>query len=83
MGLPFAPSVPGPGRNVVVVVLAMLWQWDCLSVSLSSPRFAYDVYEGFQKKKQTLAVAVDLEDAYNRMQFKLLMELLVLHGVVL
>ena len=27
-------------------------------------RFAYDVYEGIQRKEQTLAVAVDLEDAY-------------------
>ena len=27
--------------------------------------FAY-VYEGFQRKEQTLSVAIDLEDAYNR-----------------
>ena len=45
--------------------------------------FAHDVYEGFQRKKQTLAVAVDLEDAYNRVQFKLLMELLMQYGVSL
>ena len=31
--------------------------------------FAYDVYEGFQSKEQTLAVAIDLEDAYNKVQF--------------
>ena len=42
----------------------------------NAARFAYDVYEGFQRKEQTLAVAVDLEDAYNRVQFKLLLELL-------
>ena len=36
-----------------------------------SAAFAYDVYEG------TLDVAVDLEDAYNRVQFKQLMDLLV------
>ena len=40
-------------------------------------QFAYDVYEGFQRKEQSLAVPVDLEDAYNRVQFKLLMKLLV------
>ena len=49
----------------------------------NAARFAYDVYEGFQRKEQTLAVAVDVEDAYNRVQFKLLMELLVQYGVSL
>ena len=49
----------------------------------NAARFAYDVYEGFQRKEQTLAVAVDLEDAYNRVQFELLMELLVQYGVSL
>ena len=43
--------------------------------------FAYDVYEGFQRKEQTVAVAINLEDAYNRVQFKLLMDLLIQHGV--
>ena len=47
----------------------------------NAARFAYDVYEGFQRKEQTLAVAVDLEDAHNRVQFKLLMELLWQYGV--
>ena len=45
--------------------------------------FAYDVYEGFQRKEQTVAVAIDLEDAYNRVQFKLLMDLLIQYGVSL
>ena len=49
----------------------------------NAARFAYDVNEGFQRKEQTLAVAVDLEDAYNRVQFKLLMELLRQYGVSL
>ena len=35
------------------------------------------------EKEQTLAVEVDLEDAYNRVQFKLLMELLRQYGVSL
>ena len=34
----------------------------------NTARFVYDVYEEFQRKEQTLAVAVDLEDAYNRVQ---------------
>ena len=42
----------------------------------NAARFAYDVYQGFQRKEQTLAVAVDLEDAHNRVQFKLQMEIL-------
>ena len=29
----------------------------------NAARFAYDIHEGFQRKEQTLAVAVDLEDA--------------------
>ena len=45
--------------------------------------FAYDVYEGYQRKEQTLAVTIDLEDAYNRVQFKLLIDLLVQYGVSL
>ena len=49
----------------------------------NAARFAYDVYEGFQRKEQTLDVEVDLEDAYNRVQFKLLMELLQQYGVSL
>ena len=48
----------------------------------NATRFAYDAYEGFQRKEHSLAVAVDLEDAYNKVQFKLLMEL-VQHGVSL
>ena len=43
--------------------------------------FTYDVYKGFKRKEQTVAVAIDLEDAYNRAQFKLLMDLLIQYGV--
>ena len=46
----------------------------------TTARVAYDGYEGFQMKQQTLAMAVDLEDAYNRLQFKLLLEILVQYG---
>ena len=45
--------------------------------------FVYDVYEGFQRKEQTLAVAIDLEDAYTRVPFRLLMDLFVQCGVSL
>ena len=45
--------------------------------------FAYDMYEGFQRKEQTVAVAMDLEDACNRVQFRLLMDLLVQVSLVL
>ena len=41
----------------------------------NTARFAYDVYKGFQRKEQTVAVAVYLEDAYSRVQFKLPIEL--------
>ena len=47
----------------------------------NAARFTYDVYEGFQRKEQTVAVAADLEDAYNRAQFKLLMELFAQYGI--
>ena len=46
-------------------------------------RCAYNVCDGFQRKKQTLAVAVDLEDAYDRVHFKLLMEYFVQYSVSL
>ena len=42
----------------------------------------YD-YEGFQRKKQTVAVAISIKDAYNRVQFKLLVDLLIQYGVSL
>ena len=45
--------------------------------------FSYDLYKQFKRKGQTLAVAVDLEDPYNRVQFKLLLELRVQYGVSL
>ena len=46
----------------------------------NAARFAYDFYERIQRKEQTLTTAINLEDAYNRVQFKLLMELLVQYG---
>ena len=33
--------------------------------------FAYDVYEGFQSKQETVAVAIDLKDAYNKVNFSI------------
>ena len=34
---------------------------------------ASDVYDAFERKEETLVVALDLEDAYNRVDFKILM----------
>ena len=31
---------------------------------------ASDVYDGFEKKEETIVIALDLEDAYNRVQFE-------------
>ena len=42
---------------------------------------ACDVYEGVRKKEKSLAAVVDLKDAYNKVKFKLLMELHVYCGV--
>ena len=43
--------------------------------------FACDVYKGFQKTEQTVAVVISLEDVYNRVQFKLLMNLLIVFSI--
>ena len=53
------------------------WTWE------NGAAFACDVYKGFQRKEQTVAVVISLEDAYNRVQFKLLMNLLIQYGVSL
>ena len=41
------------------------------------------MYEGFQRKEQTVAVTINLDDAYNRVQFKLLIDLFIQYGVSL
>ena len=38
---------------------------------------ASDVYDGFEKGEETLVAALDLEDAYNRVQFSVIMKTLV------
>ena len=35
-----------------------------------------DVYDGFERKEETVVVALDLEDAYNRVQYDILMRTL-------
>ena len=37
---------------------------------------ASDVYDAFERKEETLVVALDLEDAYNRVDYKILMRTL-------
>ena len=43
--------------------------------------FAYDTYEAFQQKEDTVAVALDLEDAYNRVTYERLMQILEDSGI--
>ena len=43
--------------------------------------FSFDVYEAFQRKEETLSVALDLEDAYNRVSFNTLIDILVSYEV--
>lgn len=38
---------------------------------------AYDIYEGFQQRKETVVTALDLEDAYNRVDYERLIDLLL------
>ena len=38
---------------------------------------ASDVYDAFEKKEETLVVALDLEDAYNRVDFRILIRTMV------
>ena len=38
---------------------------------------ASDVYDGFERGEETVVVALDLEDAYNRVQYKILLTTLV------
>ena len=38
---------------------------------------ASDVYDGFERREETVVVAHDLEDAYNRVQYDILMRTLV------
>ena len=42
---------------------------------------AYEVYEGFQSKKETVIAALDLEDAYNRVSYVRLITLLLEDGI--
>ena len=42
---------------------------------------ASDVYDGFERGEETLVVALDLEDAYNRVQYDILMRTLVNIGI--
>ena len=37
---------------------------------------ASDIYDAFERKEETLIVALDLDDAYNRVDYKILMRTL-------
>ena len=38
---------------------------------------ASDVYDAFEKREETLVIALDLENAYNRVDFKILIRTLI------
>ena len=42
---------------------------------------ASDIYDGFERGEETVVVALDLEDAYNRVQYDILMRTLVNMGI--
>ena len=44
---------------------------------MNAATLASDVYDGFERREETLVVALDLEDAYNRVDYAILMRTLV------
>ena len=44
---------------------------------INTATLAHDVFEGFQDKHETVIAAIDLEDAYNRVSYKKLMDILL------
>ena len=44
---------------------------------VNTATLAYDIYEGFQQKEETVIAAIDLEDAYNRVDYDKLMDSLL------
>ena len=42
---------------------------------------ASDIYDGFERGEETLVVALDLEDAYNRVRYDVLLRTMVRLGV--
>ena len=57
------PLEPGSCRSVKVT-------W------MNAAALASDIYDGFERGEETLVNALDLEDAYNRVQFNILMRTL-------
>ena len=43
---------------------------------MNAAALASDIYDGFERGEETLVIALDLEDAYNRVQFNILMRTL-------
>jgi ribonuclease HI len=43
---------------------------------MNAAKLASDIYDGFEKGEETLVIALDLEDAYNRVQYNVLMRTL-------
>ena len=59
------------------ILPAKLARWGCHTREMRmgySVALAYHVYEGYQRKTEALAVAIDLENTWNRVQFKRLVD---------
>ena len=72
-----------PEKIVAQMLAAELEEKNLLPPTLGSYRkgkdtwvnaavLASDVYDGFERGEETVVVALDLEDAYNRVQYKIL-----------
>ena len=81
-----------PEKIVAQMLAAELEKKDLLPPTLGSYRkgkdtwmnaavLASDVYDGFENGEETVVVALDLEDAYNRVQYDILMRTLVSMGI--
>ena len=77
------PETSRTGRYSLQMGWGWGWGWGSDQENAcgeNAAAFTYDVYKGLQRKEQTVAVAIDLEDAHYRVQFKLLMNLLIQYG---
>lgn len=53
----------------------------CKDTTIDASIWAYDVNEGFQGKEETVIVALDLEDANNRLDFTTFLTQMLKGGV--
>ena len=76
-----------PEKAIARMLATELEEKDILPPTLGSYRrgkdtwmnaevISYDVYDGFERGEETVVIALDLEDAYNRVQYDILMRTL-------